>query len=155
MTASGETVGGCLPHYIAICITKFDEVRVLQTAEKLELLTARRNDEFGFPRVDPVRAETLLRELCRHSQSGNDDLMLDNLRQHFAPERIRYFVTSAIGFHVDPATNVYNPDDFQNLMPDENDPREMRIRGTVWPINVVEPLMWLASRLNPVPQKGA
>jgi hypothetical protein len=155
MTESGQLGDGHLPHHIAICITKFDEVRVLQTAEKLELVTARRNDEFGFPRVEAAHAEELLRNLCQHSQSGNAGLMLDNLRQHFAPERIRYFATSAIGFHVDPASGAYDPDDYQNLMPDPGDPMEMCIRGSVRPINVIDPVMWLASCVPSDRGKGA
>jgi hypothetical protein len=147
MASGGQAADGQLPHHIAICITKFDEARVLETASELDLVSTRRDDEFGFPRVSEDRAEELLRYLCRLSGSGNADLMLDTLRQHFAPERTRYFVTSAIGFHVDPFSHAYNPDDYQNLLPDSTGQGIMRIRGNVRPINVVEPIMWLASRL--------
>ena len=147
MSASRQLVGGRLPHYIAVCVTKFDEVRVLQTAEKLDLLITDPNDQFGFPRVDDAYAGDLFAQLCQVSQSGNADLMLNYLRQHFAPERIGHFVTSAIGFHVDPLTNVYNPGDFQNHLPDPGKPGQMLIRGTVHPINVVEPIMWLARKM--------
>jgi hypothetical protein len=29
---------GSLPHYVAVCITKFDEIRVLESAQKLKLV---------------------------------------------------------------------------------------------------------------------
>jgi hypothetical protein len=44
--------------------------------------------------------------------------------------------------------DAYDPDDYQNHLPDEDEPRKTRIRGTVHPINVVEPVLWLAGKLT-------
>jgi hypothetical protein len=147
MIDSSEFADGWLPHYVAVCITKFDEIRVFKTAEKLNLLVADPADPLGLPRVADEDARELFAQLCDVSQSGNADMVLNTLTQHFRPERIKFFVTSAIGFYVDPRKGVYDPDDIQNLLPDTNNPKKPRIRGTVHPINVMEPLLWLGRQL--------
>ncbi|GAA0947564.1 hypothetical protein [Actinocorallia libanotica] len=139
-----EFSSGLLPHHLAICITKFDELRVLETAEKLGLTQP--DEEEHFPRVDDGDdARELFEKLCEVSASGYGGMILNTLEQYFAPERTRYFVTSAIGFHVDPRLG-YDPDDHQNVMTDEKG--FTRIRGTVRPVNVMEPLLWLGRRLG-------
>ncbi|OLT36889.1 hypothetical protein BJF79_30520 [Actinomadura sp. CNU-125] len=50
LNAEDAPADGRLPHHVAVCTTKFDEVRVLQTAEHLGLLDYDA-DEYGFPRV--------------------------------------------------------------------------------------------------------
>ena len=147
MIDSPEFSDGLLPHYVAVCVTKFDEIRVFRTAEKLNLLMADPADPLGLPRVADEDARELFVQLCNVSQSGNADMVHKTLEQHFRPERIKYFVTSAIGFYVDPRKGVYDPDDIQNLLPDTNNPNMPRIRGAVHPINVMEPLLWLGLQL--------
>jgi hypothetical protein len=148
MVDSPEYSDGYLPHHVAVCVTKFDEIRVFRTAEKLDLLVSDSGDPYGFPRVDDSDARELFARLCEVSHSGNAELVLSTLEKHFRPDRIRYFVTSAIGFHVDSRNGAYNPDDYQNLVPDPDEPESTRIRGSVHPINVVEPLLWLARKLG-------
>lgn len=147
MVASPEFSGGWLPHYVAVCIAKFDELRVFRTAEKMHLLMADPADRLGLPRVADEDARELFARLCEVSGGGTADLVLNTLEQHFHPGRIKYFVTSAIGFFVDPRKGVYDPDDIQNLLPSEKEPGSPRIRGNVYPINVVEPLLWLTRQL--------
>jgi hypothetical protein len=148
MMDSPERISGRLPHYVAVCVTKFDEIRVLQTAEKLDLLSADPADRFSFPRVLDEDAQELLGYLCDISRSGNADLVVNALRARFLPTRIKFFVTSAIGFYVDPRHGGYDPDDYQNEVPDGREPGGTRIRGAVHPINVVEPMLWLARKLT-------
>jgi hypothetical protein len=137
---------GRLPHYVAVCVTKFDEVRVLATAEKLGLLSYDL-DPPGFPRVADEDAREFFAQLCNVSRSGNADLVLNLLEQHFRADRIKYFITSAIGFYVDPRAGRFDPDDYQNrVQPDPAKP-EARIRGSIYPINVVEPVLWLGEKL--------
>lgn len=147
MVGSQEFSGGRLPHHVAVCITKFDEIRVFRTAEKLNLLVVDPADPLGLPRVADEDARELFSQLCDVSRTGNADMVLNTLEQHFWPERIKYFVTSAIGFYVNPRKGVYDPDDIQNLLPDTNHPERPSIRGNVHPINVMEPLLWLGKRL--------
>jgi hypothetical protein len=147
MVHSPRRIDGRLPHYVAICVTKFDEPQVLMSAETLDLLVADPDDQFGFPRVGDEDARELLSSLCGISPSGNADLAVNGLLRCFLPGRVRFFVTSAIGFHVDPASGAYDPEDFQNVVPDEAFPAQSRIRGSVHPINVLEPVLWLATEL--------
>lgn len=144
-----EFTDGRLPHYLAICVTKFDEVRVLKTADRLNLLSVDPDDQYGFPRiVDDEDARRLFEELCDISASGNAELVLNKLTKFFRPDRVRFFATSAIGFHLDPRTNRFDPRDYQNLMPDAGSAKGYQIRSGVYPINVMEPLLWLAQRLS-------
>ena len=135
-----------LPHYVAVCVTKFDEVKVIATAEKLGLL-GYDTEPPGFPQVADEDARDLFAELCNVSRNGNAELVLPLLEQHFQPDRIRYFVTSAIGFYVDPRKGWFDADDYQNrVQPNPADP-EARIRGAIYPINVVEPVLWLSQKV--------
>ena len=147
--------GGRLPHYVAVCVTKFDETRVFETAKKLSVLTVSPDDPLGFPRVAEKDAREFFRELCRMSSSGNGEMVLNVLEQYFVPERVKYFVTSAIGFYTDPETGRFNLQDPQNYIPDDQRPYLSRIRGAVHPINVAEPLLWLAQHVADKPRTGA
>lgn len=149
MLAADAFVGGRLPHHLAVCITKFDEVSVLKTADSIRALGVDPDDSFAFPRVvEDEYAERLFESLCGVSASGNAELVLNKLKQFFLEDRIRFFVTSAIGFHLAPGASRFDPRDYQNLVPDSTSPRGYRIRGGVRPINVVEPLLWLAQSLS-------
>lgn len=146
MLVGNEYADGKLPHHIAVCLTKFDEFKVLKTAEQLGLLTRDPDDPYGFPRVvDDDAAKQLFRELCAISASGNADMVLNALDQYFHPDRVKFFVTSSIGFYVDHRRNVFDPDDFKNLKPGGSG---VLIRGQVHPINVMEPMLWLCERLS-------
>lgn len=144
-----------LPHHLAVCVTKFDELRVLQTAENLGLLARDPDDPHGFPRVEDGYAEELFQELCTISATGNAKMVLPAIKQFFRPERIKFFVTSSIGFYMDPAKEVYDPADPQNLLPVSAGPtgpgaasgKGFRIRGPAHPINVMEPMLWLGQRM--------
>jgi hypothetical protein len=147
MSGSPEYAGGRLPHHVAVCVSKFDDERVLQTAAKLGLLTSDPYDRYGFPRVADEDARELFAQLCAVSRRGTADLVLNTLEMCFRPDRIKYFVTSGIGFHVDRRTGVYDARDHANYVLDGKEPGKGRIRGAVRPINVAEPLIWLGSRL--------
>lgn len=138
---------GTLPHYLAVCITKFDDVRMFETAEKLRLTTYDPADRFGFPGVSVPDATELFQKVTEVSRSGNAELIFNLLRRYFRRDRTRFYVTSSVGFHVSPMLNRFDPDDFQNLIPDSDDPKQMMIRGPVYPINVMEPVLWLAEEL--------
>jgi hypothetical protein len=140
-----------LPHYVAVCVTKFDELRVFETARRLGLVSTHPLDRYGFPRVHDDDARAFFSQLCDISGSGNGDMILQVLYQHFRPERIKFFVSSAIGFYADPRSGRFDPDDPQNMLPDKQAQRGFRIRGPVRPINVVEPVLWLSERITRQP----
>lgn len=158
MLGTPEFADGKLPHYVAVCVTKFDEIRVLRSAERLGMLVRDFSDERNFPRVDDADARDFFASLCKVSQSQYADLVLNKLEQFFAADRIKFFVSSAIGFYLDPARGSYDPADYQNMLPDESQPpdvngqKPLRIRGVIHPINVVEPMLWLASKLTKSPE---
>lgn len=156
MLGSGESTK--LPHHIAVCITKFDHPRVLETAKRLGLLDVDPLDPHGFPRVSSDDARELFRQLCAMSASGTADMVLNALNQSFHRDRIKFFAASSIGFYLDPRRNVFDWNDFQNLIPEEPGPsagngvpsgsgRGFRIRGRLHPINVMEPMLWLGQQL--------
>jgi energy-coupling factor transporter ATP-binding protein EcfA2 len=154
LLADSPDFDGRLPHHVAVCVTKFDEVRVFEVARQLGLLMRDPDDPYGFPRVHDDEARWLLSKLCEASNSGNGELVLKVLEQHFRADRIKYFVTSAIGFYTSRRTRAFDPDDPQNLLPDEKAPKKLRIRGPVHPINVVEPVLWLGERLTGLSAAG-
>ncbi|WP_440072377.1 trypsin-like serine peptidase [Streptosporangium sp. OZ121] len=150
---------GRLPHRLAVCVTKFDDFKVLETAKRLRLLTTDPEDPFGFPRVADEDAQELFRKLCGWSADGSG-VLPNVLERLFHEHRTRYFVTSSIGFYIDPRERLFTMDDYQNLIPVTSGPaggqpapssesgtapgREVRIRGEVHPIDVEKPFLWLA-----------
>lgn len=149
MLSAGDFVDGHLPHHLAVCVTKFDEVSVLKTANNIGVLGVDPEDPHGFPRVlEDEQAEHLFESLCGVSASGSAELVLKKLKQFFREDRIRFFVTSAIGFHLAPGATRFDPRDYQNLIPDADSPDGYLIRSGVRPINVLEPLLWLAQSLS-------
>ena len=141
---------GPLPHNVAVCITKFDAPPVLMTAERMGLAVPS-DDDHGYPRVPDYEARELFQQLCKVSGTGNAEMVINALERYFDPRRIRYFVTSAIGFYLDRGGRYDNADP-SNLLPMEEidtrlGARRTRIRGGVYPINVVEPVFWLIDQL--------
>lgn len=155
---NGGLTGAKLPHHVAVCITKFDDPRVFDSAEKLDLVTVDPDDPFEFPRVHPDDGLELFRALCDESASGNGERLPNLLGQFFHASRIRYFVTSAIGFYTDPRNRHFDPADPLNIL-EKTETKQATIRGTPRPINVVEPLLWLnemmSGPLQPVPRAAS
>ncbi|MEU6796784.1 hypothetical protein ABZ907_34250 [Nonomuraea wenchangensis] len=129
---------GRLPHRLAVCITKFDDARVLSIAEQLGLVTTNPSDFYNRPSVDDARE--LFARLCDVSASGNGGMLLRMIDRFFQPQRVRFFATSTIGFHIRSGQTTFDWEDFQNVVPTEDGDR---IRGAVQPINVLEPILWL------------
>jgi energy-coupling factor transporter ATP-binding protein EcfA2 len=136
--------GGRLPHYVAVCLTKFDNLRVQASAQRLHLTSYDPDDPYGFPRVHDEEARELIVALSEVSNSGYATVLMSSLEKYFLPARVRYFVTSAIGFYTAPDRQPFDPADFQNRIQDRD---HDRIRGPVHPINVAEPLLWLCQEL--------
>jgi hypothetical protein len=104
-------------------------------------------DEPTFPRVPEEDAQEFFERLIRLSKSDNASLIMPLIKQAFHEERVRFFVTSAIGFYVG-ASRVFNPEDYQNHVPgDLQRGVPDRIRGGIYPINVVEPVLWLGRNM--------
>jgi hypothetical protein len=138
---------GRLWQFLAVCITKFDAPQVLEMARKAELLTADPHDPHAFPRVHDDDAREFFRRLCEVSAGRNGDMVITALEHYFRPERIRYFVTSATGFYTDSHSRIFNPDDSQNVIPGPGPEHDAHVRGSIRPINIAEPLLWLTRQL--------
>lgn len=139
------TPGGRLPQYVAVCATKFDDPDVYRRAKNNGYRSFSADDEYMFPKVPDELAEQFFVDLVRASERGNADLVPNALRRYFQPDRVRFFVTSAIGFYLSRRATRFQEQDFVNTVPRPGgDPQ---IRGAIHPINVVEPLMWLGKSL--------
>jgi hypothetical protein len=139
---------GKLPHYLAVCVTKLDDPRVFQTAHDLGMLIPDGTSDWGFPRVHETDARGLFHALGRISRSGNGEAVPRLLERYFHPERVSYYVTSAVGFMVNKRTRRFDPRDTENVYRIASG--ESLVRGPVHPINVVEPVLWIARQLAPV-----
>jgi hypothetical protein len=59
-------------------------------------------------------------------------------------------MTSAVGFYLDPQLGRFQHSQYWNVVEEEGDEgRTSRILGDVYPVNVVEPLAWLAETVLP------
>jgi hypothetical protein len=139
--------GGKLPHRLAVCVTKLDDPRVFTTAHDLGMMVPDDN-RWGFPRVDEADAQALFHALGAISRSGNGDAVPRLLERYFYPERISYYVTSAVGFMVNKRTKRFDPRDTENVYRTASG--ASLVRGPVHPINVVEPVLWIVRQLAPV-----
>jgi hypothetical protein len=134
-----------LPQYVAVCTTKFDHNDVYRKACELGFRSFSTADRRFFPKISDERAEQFFIAMGRESERSNADLVRDTLRNFFAGDRIQFFVSSAIGFRLDHATGQFDEQEFENF--DDRSGPTARIKGPVYPINVIEPLMWLGENL--------
>jgi hypothetical protein len=133
-------LGQRLPHYVAVCVTKFDNPVIYEFARDYGYLSYRPDDPVMLPRIHPTEAERFMRHLLEGVDTSDIDLVIGGLRQYFYTERIRYFISSAVGFYVGPS-GQFQEDDYNNVREMANG--EFEIRGAVRPVNVAEPLVWL------------
>ena len=133
-----------LPQHVAVCTTMFDHPDVYRRASTGGYSMQSATSPYLFPRVRDERAERFFVDMVRESQRGNADLVRSALRHFFEVDQVKFFVTSAIGFHLDRKLGRFQESDFSNVEDPGGNPR---IRGPVYPINVIEPLMWLGQRL--------
>jgi hypothetical protein len=143
----GRTEGdGRLPHYVAVCVTKFDHPDVYRRAKRGGYRTFSASDPHLFPRVPDEFGEEFFTNLVREADRGNAELVPNALRSFFRPERVQFFVTSAIGFHLSKRSARFQEGDFMNLV--SKGGGDFHIRGPIHPINVVEPLLWLGQHIS-------
>lgn len=136
--------GTYLPQHLAVCVTKFDDPEIYKAARRYGL-TVQSEHPPHLPLVPDGYADEFFQRLCHESPNGTADLVRGALSNHFDPQRLRVFVTSAIGFYVGDGRR-FRPNDYANIK--RGDDGQDRIRGGVFPINVLEPLLWIHSRLR-------
>lgn len=126
--------GPYLPHRISVCLTKFDDPEVFERARRGGWA---HDGPHGTPVVS--NPEGFFDWLTEDLHGGTMRLVGEALRSHFRPDRIRFFVTSAIGFGTTPGGTVDlkqfgNIDDVEGVQ---------QIIGPVRPYNVMEPVISL------------
>jgi len=131
----GERQGNLLPHSIAVCLAKFDDDRVFRFA--CEQGNVRLNPRTGQPEV--MDAKRLFDGLCQAFPHGSLREIRQQIELFFAPERVGYFVCSAVGFWIDPERGF----DFEN--PSLVNPVEDAVRFVAppQPVNILEPFLFL------------
>ena len=159
MLSEGRLIGQYLPQHVSVCITKFDHPEFFQQARRARLVNSGRD---GMPRILDNDAETIFNLICdgnfwefRDERSrASAQFIRNELTNRFHPDRIRYFVSSSIGFRRppgwDPAAGVgldsgIDPENFANVHEVDG---KLCIRGPISPINVLEPLISLQRRLS-------
>ena len=155
--AAGRTTQ-YLDQHVAICITKFDHPKVFQRARELGLVNWGAD---GMPRIRDEHATQFFDAICAGDFWAEQDeagqasaqFVRDQLASAFNPKKIRYYVTSSIGFRQPPgwtpsaATGTnFDPDDFANFYTRTDG--KQGIRGAIRPINVLEPLIGVAQQLR-------
>jgi energy-coupling factor transporter ATP-binding protein EcfA2 len=137
---------GKLPHHLAVCVTKLDDPRVFRTAKDLGMLNRDDYSPWGFPRVHGSDAQTLFHAFGGISRSGTGEVVPRLLERYFRPERISYYVTSAVGFMVNKRSRRFDERDTENVYRMASG--APLVRGPVHPINVVEPVLWIVRQLT-------
>ncbi|MFP3961960.1 hypothetical protein SMC26_06495 [Actinomadura fulvescens] len=139
----GARMQGRLPQRMAFCISKLDDERLVRAAVEQGLLTRAPHDPHGFPMVRVP--ELLYQSLSAASDCGG--LVLPALGEYFAPVQIQIFATSSIGFYLDDGSQDWKAGELSNHWVDPDSGTAV-IRGRVVPVNVLEPIMWLAGLEN-------
>jgi hypothetical protein len=130
--------GGKLPHFLAVCVTKFDEPAVFRQAFRTGVVMTGDEPE-RIPQVPDNLAKAFFDRLCDDSPEGSARLVRGSINNFFSADRISYFISSAVGFYIGPS-GYFRTHDFTNVVRSGG---EARIRGAIRPINVLEPFLWL------------
>ncbi len=140
---NGKLVGNRLPHQLAVCITKFDDPRVLgraMTPRDLAVLA----EKPGRPRIEQKVARRYFSMLCQERPDNSAQHIRDSILSNFYLDRISFHATSSIGFYIGP-NGRFDPADYANVVSERG---QFRIRARPQPMNVLEPLVGLANRIR-------
>ena len=148
----GQASDRFLPQQVSVCMTKFDHPRIFMQIKQLGLL----DENF---RVSDRNAKRIFDMYCEGRFSSDDErsyasaqFIRNQLQTYFAPDNVRYFVTSSVGLHRQSANfddlagfPRIDPDDFANVYSQHGG---LMIRGPIEPINVLEPLISIQQRIR-------
>lgn len=140
---SNRLVDGCLPQHLAVCVTKLDDPMIFRQALADGWLRA--DARTGTPYVPDDLARNFFDSLTENMASGTSFQVRRNIERYFHPDRVEYFVTSAVGFRLTDQ-NEFDNDDPLNVVAG-GAPGQMRLRGPIHPVNVLQPFLWLESRI--------
>ena len=137
MREQGRLAGSRLPHFVSVCVTKFDHPEIFGAAMDHGLIN--QEHESAMPTVPTSVEPEFLRSLCDDTASR---WVCDQFQSAFVPERVRYFATSAIGFHLG-HDNRFDISNFSNIAPDGH-----HFLSAATPINVLEPIISLQEQVR-------
>jgi hypothetical protein len=137
-----KLVGERLPHHVAVCITKFDDPALFDTALRTGWVST--HPGTGQPYVPNSHADRFFAWLCAQLPGTGANRVRAALRKYFHEDRVAYFVCSAIGFRIGPG-GLFDSRDYANVTIVNGEPR---IREAVHPINVLEPVIALERRIR-------
>ncbi|WP_256789676.1 hypothetical protein [Frankia sp. AvcI1] len=138
---AGRVQGGKLPHHLFVCVTKFDDPRVMNAAltpgELAEL--SRR----AAPVIDQSIAGRYFDQLADRPGTGAGHVRAA-IRSAFRRERVEFYATSSIGFRAGPG-RPFNPHHYQKTVLTQG---ETRIVGEAAPVGVLEPFLRMAGKIT-------
>ncbi|MDL5158991.1 hypothetical protein [Actinomycetospora termitidis] len=133
---------GRLPHHLAVCVAKLDNVPMVHDARRGLWLTQDARPPFA-PRVADVHARDFFEWLCRDRRARAASAIRNQILANFSPSRTHFYVTSAVGFHApDGAVDLDDPDNLQVRG------GQYVLRSTPRPVNVLEPLVDLQHAIS-------
>jgi hypothetical protein len=141
--SASEWLSGRLPHFLAVCVAKFDDQRVYDSAAMVNM-AAYDSENGDVPYVDEEFAEEFFNRMCQIPTHPAAHGLLKMIKPRFHEKRMKFFVTSAVGFYVNPATGRFDPGDCENVVPGE----PPRVRSDIRPINIAECVDWLANKVD-------
>ncbi|WP_131749312.1 hypothetical protein [Frankia sp. Cppng1_Ct_nod] len=139
----GKLIGNRLPHQLAVCVTKFDDPRVLGRAverHELEKLGAKP----GQPKISSDVAFRYFNMLCHDRPDSTARHVRDGIMSTFQADRVRFYATSSIGFYLG-VDDRFDPADYANVISEGG---RLRIRARLQPMNVLEPLVKMAAEIR-------
>lgn len=122
---------GLLPHYLAVCVTKFDDDMVFTKLRAANLIQTTSAAEGPYVTSTEKAFECFA-----------DRFTIPKIRHSFHADRVGFFVTSSIGFYRE--DGKVNIDRCCNV---STEPGRLRLLGEPIPLGVFEPLLWIHSQL--------
>jgi len=126
---------GRLPHHLAVCVTKFDDDEVFTKLRNAELVIHDKNKPKQAPYV---------KEEEKAFECFADIFTIPKIRRSFKNDRVRFFLTSSIGFYRDGEGKI----DIERCCNVVKEPGGDKIRGIPMPYGVFEPLLWIQNQFT-------
>ncbi|MEV7289726.1 hypothetical protein AB0O01_35120 [Streptomyces sp. NPDC093252] len=133
-----------LPQHIAVCISKFDDRDVFGPAQRGGFVEREDTPE-RRPYITEDNARAYFNLLCAtYARSHATDFVRTALENRFRPGNIRYYATSALGFHLQDGQTAYG-DRVDHPLARSSGGSRYLVQSEVRPVNVLEPVMDLCT----------
>lgn len=143
--------GVLLPHFLAVCVTKFDSAEVFRCANQAGLVETGPDGRLRVPDEDAKKFFERLADDENHPSASSVRRLING---NFDRERVEYFVSSALGFSDGPrrrgAARSGESDQELGIARQPNPLAYQdgsRALRAAQPINVLEPVLWLVDKI--------